>query len=249
MVPAPGFALKSKNPGAGKSPPPASPAWWLGAGSIPAWGFKAFTFVTKEKTPDPESKEPSPDPSSSPSWYQSEGDVVPLNKQGRKKIPKSPEPQPSPDESSSKESSPKESSSSQSRKRKNPTPDNSPPLPNKSAPPSSSSSINKEDPDDYLSDYQQAPIGPWDPLKVHNICNLKGEFKLPKKFPRFFPLMSVKGGASLVCNGYVFNCNNQKRAGRSKHYVCEDRSCAAKIHTEGWDKVTSEKESTHAMLQ
>ncbi|KAJ9071954.1 hypothetical protein DSO57_1039689 [Entomophthora muscae] len=53
--------------------------------------------------------------------------------------------------------------------------------------------------------------------------------------------MSVKGGASLVCDGYVFNCNNQKRAGRSKHYVCEDRSCAARINKEGWDKVTSEK--------
>ncbi|KAJ9086175.1 hypothetical protein DSO57_1006992 [Entomophthora muscae] len=45
MVPTTGFASKSKNPGAGKSPPPASPAWWLGAGSIPAWGFETVTFM------------------------------------------------------------------------------------------------------------------------------------------------------------------------------------------------------------
>ncbi|KAJ9066153.1 hypothetical protein DSO57_1012344 [Entomophthora muscae] len=46
MVPAPGFSLKSKNPGAGKSPLPASPTWWLGAGLIPARGFEAVTSVT-----------------------------------------------------------------------------------------------------------------------------------------------------------------------------------------------------------
>ncbi|KAJ9055578.1 hypothetical protein DSO57_1002456 [Entomophthora muscae] len=139
-------------------------------------------------------------------------------------------------------SNPKESSSSQSKKSKNPTPDNSPPPPKESAPPSSSSSLNKEDPDDYLSEYHQAPIGLWDPLKVHNICNVKGEFKLPKMFPWFPPLIYVKKGENLVCDGYVFNCNNQKRAGKSKHYVYEDRSCTARINKEGWDKVTSEKE-------
>lgn len=46
MVPAFGFALKSKNPGVGKSPPPASPAWRLGAGLIPARGLKIVTSAT-----------------------------------------------------------------------------------------------------------------------------------------------------------------------------------------------------------
>ncbi|KAJ9064182.1 hypothetical protein DSO57_1033057 [Entomophthora muscae] len=46
MVPEPEFASKSKNPGVGKSSPPTSPAWWLGAGSIPTWGLEIVTFVT-----------------------------------------------------------------------------------------------------------------------------------------------------------------------------------------------------------
>ncbi|KAJ9083548.1 hypothetical protein DSO57_1033685 [Entomophthora muscae] len=46
MVPATGFSLKSKNPGAGKSPPLASPAWRLRVGWIPAQGLKTVTFVT-----------------------------------------------------------------------------------------------------------------------------------------------------------------------------------------------------------
>ncbi|KAJ9071852.1 hypothetical protein DSO57_1033067 [Entomophthora muscae] len=51
MIPAPGFASKSKNPGEGKSPLPASPAWWLGAGLIPVWGLKSVTFVTPMMSP------------------------------------------------------------------------------------------------------------------------------------------------------------------------------------------------------
>ncbi|KAJ9079449.1 hypothetical protein DSO57_1035264 [Entomophthora muscae] len=36
MVPAPGFLLFKANPGAGESPPPACPAWRLGAAIAPS---------------------------------------------------------------------------------------------------------------------------------------------------------------------------------------------------------------------
>ncbi|KAJ9062069.1 hypothetical protein DSO57_1014493 [Entomophthora muscae] len=45
MVLAPGSLLFKANPGVGKFPTPACPAWQLGAGSIPAQGFESVTIV------------------------------------------------------------------------------------------------------------------------------------------------------------------------------------------------------------
>ncbi|KAJ9079810.1 hypothetical protein DSO57_1031739 [Entomophthora muscae] len=47
MVPEPGFLLFKSNPGVRKSPPPACPAWRLGAGSIPTQSFEFVTFCKK----------------------------------------------------------------------------------------------------------------------------------------------------------------------------------------------------------
>ncbi|KAJ9059385.1 hypothetical protein DSO57_1002805 [Entomophthora muscae] len=52
--------------------------------------------------------------------------------------------------------------------------------------------------------------------------------------------MSVKGGPGYVADNYIFNCNNQKRQTKSKHFVCEDKTCGAWLNTEGWEQVTAE---------
>ncbi|KAJ9074433.1 hypothetical protein DSO57_1006394 [Entomophthora muscae] len=60
----------------------------------------------------------------------------------------------------------------------------SPPSPNGSSPPSSS------DPQDELEEYSKkfkaSGHVAWDPLAIHNICNLDRELKVPKRFPSTF---------------------------------------------------------------
>ncbi|KAJ9089585.1 hypothetical protein DSO57_1011424 [Entomophthora muscae] len=77
---------------------------------------------------------------------------------------------------------------------KNPSP------PNGSSPPSLS------DPQDELEDYSKkfkaSGHVAWDPLAIHNICNMDREFKVPKRFPQYFPIMSVKGSPGYVANNY-----------------------------------------------
>lgn len=50
--------------------------------------------------------------------------------------------------------------------------------------------------------------------------------------------MSAKGCASMVHDGYIYNCNNQHRKGNAKHFTCESRGCRARLNTIGWDRVT-----------
>ena len=52
--------------------------------------------------------------------------------------------------------------------------------------------------------------------------------------------MSTKRGPGFVADGYIFNCNNQKRNTKSKNFVCEFKSCPARLNTTGWTKVTKE---------
>ncbi|KAJ9068309.1 hypothetical protein DSO57_1030173 [Entomophthora muscae] len=77
-----------------------------------------------------------------------------------------------------------------------------------------------------------APAGPWDPLLAHNICNVDSKFKVPSSFPKYFPIMSVKGGPAMVANGYIFSCNNANQSFKSHHYTCKDHSCPVWLNTE-----------------
>lgn len=47
----------------------------------------------------------------------------------------------------------------------------------------------------------------------------------------------------MVSGGYIYNCNNQNRGIRSKHYACENRRCPARLNTQGWDTVTKENDN------
>ena len=125
-------------------------------------------------------------------------------------------------------------------KQKSPAKEKSPIKEKEKQPSPSSSSVNKESPDEYFEGFRESSPGPWDPLLVHNICNVNGEFILPKQFPKYFPIMSTKRGPGFVADGYIFNCNNQKRNTKSKHFVCEFKSCPARLNTTGWTKVTKE---------
>ncbi|KAJ9071435.1 hypothetical protein DSO57_1036910 [Entomophthora muscae] len=115
----------------------------------------------------------------------------------------------------------------------------SPPPPNGSSPPSSSDPQDEQE--DYSKKFKASGHVAWDPLAIHNICNVDREFKVPKRFPWYFPIMSVKGGPGYVANNYIFNCNNQKRQTKSKHFVCKDKTCRGWLNTKGWEQVMLEK--------
>ncbi|KAJ9058749.1 hypothetical protein DSO57_1009087 [Entomophthora muscae] len=53
--------------------------------------------------------------------------------------------------------------------------------------------------------------------------------------------MSIKGGPTMVVNGYIFSCNNANRGFKSRHYTCEDRYCPVQLNTERWGLVQTIK--------
>ncbi|KAJ9059932.1 hypothetical protein DSO57_1036412 [Entomophthora muscae] len=159
------------------------------------------------------------------SFYHSEADSEPTKECRAKKAKAAKEPTSS---SGKKKEASKQAS-------KNP----SPPPPNGSSPPSSSDP--QDEPEDYSKKFKASGHVAWDPLAIHNICNVDGEFKVPKCFPRYFLIMSVKGSPGYVADNYIFNCNNQKWQTKSKHFVCKDKTCGARLNTEGWAQVMLEK--------
>ncbi|KAJ9070618.1 hypothetical protein DSO57_1006033 [Entomophthora muscae] len=100
----------------------------------------------------------------------------------------------------------------------------------------------------YFPSFCHAPAGPWDPLLAHNICNVDRKFKVPSSLPKYFPIMSVKGGPAMVANSYIFSCNNTNQGFKSRYYTCENCSCPVRLNTECWDLVqTIEGEHTFIM--
>ncbi|KAJ9069307.1 hypothetical protein DSO57_1019870, partial [Entomophthora muscae] len=91
-------------------------------------------------------------------------------------------------------------------------PDGSSPLP---------SSDPQDEPEEYSKKFKASGHVAWDPLAIHNICNVDREFK---------------GGPGYGADNYIFNCNNQKRQTKSKHFVCEDKTCGAQLNTKGWER-------------
>ncbi|KAJ9087126.1 hypothetical protein DSO57_1036358 [Entomophthora muscae] len=78
-------------------------------------------------------------------------------------------------------------------------------------PPNGSSPLTsdfQEESEDYFNNFKASGHMTWDPL-----C-----------FPCYFLIISVKGSSVYIADNYIFHCNNQKGATKSKHFVCEDKS-------------------------
>ncbi|KAJ9083498.1 hypothetical protein DSO57_1034108 [Entomophthora muscae] len=149
------------------------------------------------------------------SFYESEGNSEPTKERCTKKAKAAKE--------STSSSDKKKEASKQASKNPSP-PDGS------SSPPSYDP---QDEPEEYSKKFKASGHMAWDLLAIQNIFNVDREIKVPKRFPQYFLIMSVKGGPGYLAENYKFNCNNQKQQSKSKHFICEDKTFGAQLNTKG----------------